>query len=191
MARINLLPWREERRQELKNQFLVVFGMACAVGFGSVYALNMQVNAQVDHQRVRNDFVRQEMVALDAQIAEIAELKRKREKLLERMTVIQNLQGNRPLIVHVFDELARTVPDGAFYTSVRQAGTAMSASGLAESNTRISNFMRNIDASPHFSKPVLSKVQSKLTSKNNKEWSGFDLTFQIDTTGSSTPQGGG
>jgi type IV pilus assembly protein PilN len=184
MSKINLLPWREERRKEQKKQFATVLAMAAVAGFGGIYLINMQVESQIGHQQARNEFVRQETIALDARIAEIAELKKKRERLVDRMNVIQNLQGNRPMIVHVFDELAKGVPDGVFFTEIEQKGAGISASGMAESNTRISNLMRNLDASASFVKPVLSKVETQTgggaEKQDDKAWSGFSMSFQID-----------
>lgn len=184
MSKINLLPWREERRKEQKQQFVTVLAIAAVAGFGGIYAINMQVESQIAHQQARNEFVRQETTALDTRIAEIAELKKKRERLVDRMNVIQNLQGNRPLIVHVFDELAKGVPDGVFFTEIEQKGAAIAASGMAESNTRISNLMRNLDASASFVKPVLSKVETQTGAtaekQEDKAWSGFSMSFQID-----------
>lgn len=181
MARINLLPWREERRQELKKQFIaVLFGVA-VLGAGSVYLMNMQVEAEMQYQQSRNQFVTDETRKLDAQIAEIAELKKKRERLIERMNVIQDLQGNRPLAVHIFDEIARSVPDGAYYSSVEQKGEALTAIGFAESNTRISNLMRNLENSQSFTSPTLSKVSKQSSDKTDeKAGSEFNLSFKIE-----------
>lgn len=183
MAKINLLPWREERRQELKQQFIaVIFGVAM-IGAGSVYLMNMQVEAEIQHQQSRNQFVTDETRKLDTQIAEIAELKKKREHLIERMNVIQNLQGNRPLAVHVFDELARTVPDGIYYSSIEQKEDSLTAIGIAESNNRISNLMRNLENSPSFEAPTLSKVAAntdKAVDDDEKDAAEFNLSFKIE-----------
>ena len=184
MARINLLPWREERRQELKKQFIaVLFGVA-VLGAGSVYLMNVQVEAEIQYQQSRNQFVTDETHKLDAQIAEIAELKKKRERLIERMNVIQDLQGNRPLAVHIFDEIARSVPDGAYYSSVEQKGDALTAIGFAESNTRISNLMRNLETSQSFASPTLSKVSKQAADKSGTSdeavGSEFNLSFKIE-----------
>lgn len=181
MAKINLLPWREERRQELKQQFIaVLFGVAL-LGAGSVYVMNMQVEAEMKYQQSRNQFVTDETRKLDAQIAEIAELKKKRERLIERMNVIQDLQGNRPLAVHVFDEIARSIPDGSFFTSVEQKGDALTATGVAESNTRISNLMRNLETSSSFVSPNLSKVAAhSAKDADEKAGSEFNLSFKIE-----------
>jgi type IV pilus assembly protein PilN len=190
MAKINLLPWREERRQELKKQFIAVLVGVAVLGAGTVYLMNMQVEAEIHYQQSRNQFVTEETRKLDAQIAEIAELKKKRERLIERMNVIQDLQGNRPLAVHVFDEIARSVPDGAFYLSVEQKGEALTATGIAESNTRISNLMRNLETSPSFMSPNLSKVAAHAADKNEeKGGSEFNLSFKIEKPKASDGEG--
>ena len=124
MTRINLLPWREERRQELKRQFFVIlFGMAL-IGAGCVYLVEMNIQGQIENQRKRNNFILTETKKMDDKIQQIEELKKKRARLVERMNVIQDLQGNRPVIVHVFDQMAKTVPDGVFYRSVKSSGSA-------------------------------------------------------------------
>ncbi len=175
MTKINLLPWREERRQELKRQFFIVLVAMLLLGAGAVYLVNLQVEAQIEHQNQRNEFITQETRKLDAQIKEIAELKKQRTSLIERMKIIQDLQGNRPVIVQIFDDLVRTVPDGVFYRRVKASGESISITGYAESNNRVSNLMRNLDASPLFQAPNLSKVR---TSNKDKESNEFDLTVQ-------------
>lgn len=175
MAKINLLPWREERRQELKRQFFIVLAGVVLLGAGAVYLVNMQVEAQIDNQNRRNDFITQETHKLDAQIKEIAELKKQRASLIERMKIIQDLQGNRPVIVQIFDELVRTVPDGVFYKKLKATGDIISVTGVAESNNRVSNLMRNLDASPMLEAPNLSKVRAADKDKAVNE---FDLTVR-------------
>lgn len=175
MTKINLLPWREERRQELKRQFFMVLVAMLLLGAGAVYVVNMQVEAQIEQQNRRNEFITQETRKLDAQIKEIAELKKQRTSLIERMKIIQDLQGNRPVIVQIFDDLVRTVPDGVFYRRIKASGDNISITGYAESNNRVSNLMRNLDASPLFQAPNLSKVK---TSAKDKATNEFDLTVR-------------
>lgn len=178
MTKINLLPWREERRQELKRQFFMVLAGMVLVGAGAVYLVNMRVEGQIENQNRRNEFITQETRKLDAQIKEIAELKRQRASLIERMKIIQDLQGNRPVIVQVFDELVRTVPDGVFYRKVKATGDSISITGYAESNNRVSNLMRNLDASPMLESPNLSKVTSSDKDNRDNSANEFDLTVQ-------------
>ena len=176
MTRINLLPWREERRQELKRQFFVILFGVALIGAGSVYLVEMNIQGQIDNQRKRNGFILSETKKMDDKIKQIDELKKKRERLVERMNVIQDLQGNRPVIVHVFDQMAKTIPDGVFYRSVKSKGNAFVIEGLAEANNRVSNLMRNLSSSPMFADPALSTVQAE--QRNDETWSKFSLTVK-------------
>ena len=135
----------------------------------------MNVESRIEYQAQRNQFIQNETKKLEEQIKEIKELEKKRESLIERMQVIQDLQGNRPEVVKVFDALARTVPDGVFYSLLRSNGDVISMTGYAESNNRVSNLMRNLDASELFESPNLSKVQSASKEQAANE---FDLTVK-------------
>lgn len=160
MARINLLPWREQLREERKQRFLVAMVSFIGLGAGLVFLAAQYLNAQIENQMARNEFVRKEIAVLDARIKEISELKTKKEQLLERMKIIQDLQGNRPVIGRVFDQLVRTLPDGVYFSSVKMAGKAITIAGAAESNNRVSNLMRNLDASEWLESPNLSEVKA-------------------------------
>lgn len=160
MARINLLPWREQLREERKQRFLVAMVAFIGLGAGLVFLAAQYLNSQIENQMARNEFVRKEIAVLDARIKEISELKTKKEQLLERMKIIQDLQGNRPVIGRVFDQLVRTLPDGVYFSSVKMAGKAITIAGAAESNNRVSNLMRNLDASEWLEAPNLSEVKA-------------------------------
>ena len=160
MARINLLPWREQLREEPKQRFLVAMVAFIGIGAGLLFLASQYLNAQIETQMARNEFVRKEIAVLDARIKEISELKTKKEQLLERMKIIQDLQGNRPVIGRVFDQLVRTLPDGVYFSSVKMAGKAITIAGAAESNNRVSNLMRNLDASEWLELPNLSEVKA-------------------------------
>ncbi len=160
MARINLLPWREQLREERKQRFLVAMAAFIGLGAGLLFLAAQYLNAQIETQMARNEFVRKEIAVLDARIKEISELKTKKEQLLERMKIIQDLQGNRPVIGRVFDQLVRTLPDGVYFSSVKMAGKAITIAGAAESNNRVSNLMRNLDASEWLELPNLSEVKA-------------------------------
>ena len=160
MARINLLPWREQLREERKQRFLVAMVAFIGLGAGLLFLAAQYLNAQIETQMARNEFVRKEIAVLDARIKEISELKTKKEQLLERMKIIQDLQGNRPVIGRVFDQLVRTLPDGVYFSSVKMAGKAITIAGAAESNNRVSNLMRNLDASEWLELPNLSEVKA-------------------------------
>ncbi len=161
MPRINLLPWREEQRRERKLAFLVALGggydrrgASCA---GALYLL---MGSMVDAQHRRNDMLRAEIKQLDKQIEEINDLENAKQKFIARMEIIEKLQRSRPQIVHVFDEIVRTLPDGVYLTSVKQTDKKLKFEGVAQSSTRVSAFMRNIDGSEWLKNPELEVVES-------------------------------
>jgi type IV pilus assembly protein PilN len=184
MANINLLPWREERRQELKKEFLAVLGVTVFFGIFAVVAANGVYNAWIDNQNGRNDYLKQNIQELNRQVAEIKELEAKRRQLLERMKVIQDLQGTRPLVVHVFDELVRTLPDGVFYQSLARVEKRVDVVGVAESNNRVSSLMRQLDKSEWFDNPNLTSVQA--AADFGEQASAFKMTVQISPPGEKT-----
>ena len=177
MTQINLLPWREERRQELKRQFFVVLAGLAMIGAGCVYMVDVSVQSQIQYQDGRNTFVTAETSKLEAQIEEIEELQKKRESLVERMNVIQNLQGNRPVIVHVFEDLARMIPEGVYFGGVEARGSTLTLDGYAEANSRVSNLMRNLDKSDMFRNPNLSSVRNAVNDDHGG-WSEFTLSLK-------------
>jgi type IV pilus assembly protein PilN len=160
MAQINLLPWREERRQDLKKAFLTTVALVLAVAAGLVLLTDRIVNGQIENQIARNVYLEENIKELDKEVAEIRDLQKRRNQLLDRMKVIQELQGNRPIIVRVLDQLVRTVPDGVFYTSLSTKGKKISISGIAESNNRVSSLMRRLDASDWLAAPTLDRVEA-------------------------------
>lgn len=163
MTRINLLPWREAHREEKKREFLVVLGGFVFGALFSVLVWDRWVNSDIDEQTSRNEFLRVETAKLDKEVKEINELKIRLQEMLERMTVIQGLQSNRPETVKIFDEFVRSVPDGVFFTAMIRAGDNLSLTGFAESNNRISALMRKLNDSPKFKDPNLTKVEADET----------------------------
>jgi len=163
MARINLLPWRESRRSEQQKEFFTLMGLAAAVCVGVVLLTHFEINGRVEHQERRNQFVTNEIKILDDKIKEIKKLDSTRQALIERMEVIQNLQATRPGIVHLFDELVSTLPDGVHLTSLRQSENSLDIAGRAESNARVSSYMRNIEASEWIASPSLGVIETKET----------------------------
>ena len=189
MAQINLLPWREERRQELKKQFVVSLVLVLALGVGLVLLADRVVNGQIDNQNARNQYLAENIKILDKQVAEIRDLQKRRNQLIDRMRVIQELQGNRPIIVRVLDQLVRTVPDGVFYTNLTTKGKTISIAGIAESNNRVSSLMRRLDASDWLSSPNLDKV--KAAPQFGDQATTFNLTvkLQLPKTGDEAAEG--
>lgn len=160
MPRINLLPWREAQRKERKVAFMVALGGAalCAlVVMGAVYVL---YNGMIDAQVRRNDLLKAQIKHLDRQIEEINDLEQTKRQFIARMQIIEKLQRSRPEIVHVFDQIVKTLPDGIYLTGVSQTGDHLKFSGVAQSSTRVSAFMRNIDGSQWMKNPTLEVIQS-------------------------------
>lgn len=159
MAHINLLPWREWEREQRKNEFLVRMLLVVLVGAAIVFAVGWYLEKAIETQNQRNQFLQTKISALDTRIAEIKNLQQERQQLLDRMRVIQELQGNRPVIVHVFDELVRTLSKGVYYKSLKMEGNTINITGVAESNNRISSLMRNLNNSEWFSEPNLKGIK--------------------------------
>jgi len=161
MPRINLLPWRDELRKQRRNQFYVALGGAAVAAALLLVLAYFAFDNVIDHQRDRNRLLQSEIKALDKRIEEILDLEDKKERLLARMRIIEQLQRSRPGIVHVFDELVKVLPDGVYLTEVKQTGRRLEIRGFAESNTRVSALMRNIDRSDWLADPDLEVVEVK------------------------------
>ncbi|HZX81763.1 MAG TPA: PilN domain-containing protein [Lysobacter sp.] len=161
MARINLLPWRAERRKQRQKEFGIMLGVAAAGGIALSLLINTYYNAQIEGQHERNGYVREQIAQVDKQIAEIAELDKKKAKLLARKDVIEKLQSSRSQMVHLFDSLVRTIPDGVVLTSIKQDDQALTLSGRSQSNARVSTYMRNLEGSGWMTDPQLSIIEAK------------------------------
>ena len=162
MTRINLLPWRESRRLEKNKEFYVTMGLfallAAGIGFGGFKYAEDKANFQAQ----RNARLTQEIALLAEELKEIRKLEETKNDLLARMDIIQQLQAQRPLIVHTFQEIATRIPDGIYLTAMKQAGEdILELKGLAESNARVSALMRRMDSSEYFTKPTLDSIVSE------------------------------
>ena len=185
MANINLLPWREKLREERKQMFIVQLGITVALAAMVIVVLHLMVKSSIDNQAEVNATLRKEITTLDNRLTEIRQLQDQKKALTARMAVIQQLQGNRPVIVRLFDELVRTLPDGVYYNSITRTNDSISLEGVAESNNRISALMRDLDASEWFAEPNLLGV----TALNGNEAPGgqqntsnkFQLTVKVTT----------
>lgn len=175
MAKINLLPWRDEYRREKQQEFIGVLGAVAALTALGVYLWISSINGAIDTQKQRNDILTQEIRALDQRVKEIDQLKKRRAELLARMKVIQGLQGERPLIVRYFDELVRAVPEGVYLRTLKRNGDKVDVTGITESNVRVSAFMRNLDASEWFANPNLRSV--KAAPQYGEQASEFTMSF--------------
>jgi type IV pilus assembly protein PilN len=161
MPRINLLPWREAERKRRRQEFIFAsVGALLAAGVLTL-VVNWQFDSAISNQNERNQALKNEIANLDKEITEILGLEQQKQRLLARMQVIEQLQRSRPEVVHLFDQLVRTVPDGVYLTAVKQTGKRVQLNGVAQSSTRVSSYMRNIDASEWMADPALEVVETK------------------------------
>jgi type IV pilus assembly protein PilN len=161
MPRINLIPWREAERKRKRQEFGVgAVGALIAAG-ALAFVVSLQMQSAIDGQNDRNSYLKGEIANLDKQIAEILELDAQKQRLLARMQVIEQLERSRPEIVHVFDQLVRTIPDGVYLTSLKQTDRRLQLKGMAQSSTRVASYMRNIDSSEWLADPGLDILETK------------------------------
>ena len=174
MARINLLPWRESLRKKRQRDFGVSIAIALLLVAAGAAGTHFYVDGMIQHQKKRNALLEREIAAMDLQIRSIEALERTKAKLLARMDVIQQLQGSRPQVVHLFDEVVKTIPDGTFLQALIQKGAELTLSGKAQSNARVSSYMRNLESSLWLAKPNLQVI----TSRESQGLSEFILVVQ-------------
>ena len=187
MARINLLPWREERREVRRKRFLLVLVAAMAGTMGAVLVANQAISRAIDRQIARNDYIGRQIAVVDERITQINDLKERRQQLIERMRIIQSLQDNRQISGRIFDQLARALPDGVYFTEVRMTGKTLSITGAAQSNNRVSDLMRNLEASDWFDAPSLTEVKAAATGQVEQA-NVFQLS--VRQTQPAAPEGG-
>ena len=161
MPRINLLPWREFERKRKRQEFMAAALAAVVVALLVGLVLRMQYSAAIDHQNARNQYLDSQIELLNNQITEILDLEKQKQRLKERIDVIQKLQSSRPEAVHLFDQMVRLLPEGVHLTSVKQTDRRIQFKGIAESSTRVSAFMRNIDGSEWLKDPALEIIETK------------------------------
>jgi type IV pilus assembly protein PilN len=174
MPRINLLPHRESKRKERKLKFMVALVVAAGAGIVTAFAAYLMYGSMIDGQQHRNDELRAQIKTLDKQIEEINDLESAKQKFIARMEIIEKLQRSRPEIVHVFDEIVHALPEGVYLTSVQQNGSKLKFEGVAQSSTRVSSFMRNIDGSQWLRNPELEVVETA------KSGAGSSFTLSAD-----------
>ncbi|HTT07571.1 MAG TPA: PilN domain-containing protein [Gammaproteobacteria bacterium] len=175
MARINLLPWRAELRREQRNQFATMLGITAVVAIVAAAAVWWYYDQKIDYQKQRNTYLDAEIAKLDKKIDEIKDMEQERERLVKRIEAIQNLQTVRPLEVRLFDEIVTTLPEGVFIKQIDQKGSAITIRGSAQSQSRVSNYMRNIEASKWLTNPRLEVVQTQTAPKEGERTSDFIL----------------
>ena len=159
MARINLLPWREELRKTKQSEFMVVLGLSLLGSLLLGIVVHFSYARLISFQNSRNAFLDQQIAIMDKRIEAIKELEKEKQRLLARITAIEQLQSQRPLNVRLFDELVKGFPEGVSLQKLTQKGTSLTLEGVAESNARVSSLMRNLDASPWLTNPELGVIQ--------------------------------
>ncbi len=173
MAKINLLPWREELRKQKQREFIISAGGGAVVAALIVLLAHFHIDGLIDNQNQRNAFLQVQIEVLDQRIGRIKELEKMKADLLARMNVIQELQRSRPESVHLMDELVRTLPDGVYLKTFTQKDRSLEMGGVAQSNARVSDYMRNIDASEWLTAPRLDQIQT--TEVNRTRVANFSL----------------
>lgn len=161
MARINLLPWRAERRKARQKEFVGMLGLAALGGVLASFLIVSYYSGRISNQTARNEYLRGEITKVDTQIKEIEALDQQKAKLLARKEVIEQLQANRSQMVHLFDSLVRTIPDGVSLTSIKQEGDILTLGGRSQSNARVSTYMRNLEGSGWMTNPDLNVIEAK------------------------------
>lgn len=179
MITINLLDWREARREARKNRFLATLGLAAVLSAGVVMLGWSWFDQAIEHQKQRNGFLENEIAKIERQIKEIRELEKVRDNLITRMRIIERLQQSRAQIVHYFDQVVETLPEGVYLTSLKQSGTSTTVNGVAESNGRVSAYMVNLDESPWFNDPQLVVIKTR--NQDRRRFADFTLNFKTVT----------
>ncbi len=175
MARINLLPWREEARQQRRKDFLTVGAIALGAVFAGAVLTHLYYEDSISDQQALNSYLQTEIAALDLKIEEIRDLEKTKADLLARMDIIQRLQTSRPEAVRLFDELVTAIPAGVYLTKVEQTGRSVVVEGRAQSNARVSAFMSKVEAAQAIGKPRLMLIENK--DKTGTGLSHFRLSF--------------
>ncbi|MCB1568243.1 MAG: PilN domain-containing protein [Xanthomonadales bacterium] len=176
MAKINLLPWRAERRKQRQKQFYTLLGMVAIAAILAVFGAKTYFDSLIANQQARNTYLQNEIVEVDKKIKEIEALDKKRADLLQRKQVIEELQSSRSQMVHLFDELVKTIPDGIRLTSIKQKGAELTLAGVSQSNARVSSYIRALEGSGWMTKPDLSIIEAKGTEK------GMPYVFNLKVT---------
>jgi type IV pilus assembly protein PilN len=180
MAHINLLPWRAALRKQKKNDFFISVGIFTGAMAVAVAVVHLYMAGLIDNQISRNNVLKNEIRLVEAKIEEIKNLEKQKEQLLARMRVIEELQSNRPAVVHLLDEIAKIIPDGMYIEKLEQKGNKITIEGTAQSNARVSAFMRALEESPWLSKPSLEVINTK--SSGARKSRSFKLQVIQDST---------
>jgi len=184
MAKINLLPWRVERRANRHKQFMGMLGLSALAGAALAFLIISYYSGQISGQNERNTYLRDEIAKVDKQIEEIKKLDEQKGRLLARKKVIEQLQANRSQMVHLFDSLVRTIPDGVTLTSIKQEGEQLTLEGRSQSNARVSTYLRSLESSGWMTSPELSVIEAKGEDKGLP----FVFTLQVQLANPNAPK---
>jgi len=184
MARINLLPWRAERRKQRQKEFMTMLGLSALAAAVIAFLIVGFYKGQIKGQNERNAYLQDQITQVDAKIKEIDELDKKKAKLLARKEVIEQLQANRSQMVHLFDSLVRTIPDGVTLTAVKQEGDILTLTGRSQSNARVSTYMRNLEGSGWMTNPDLSVIEAKGENKGLP----YEFNLQVKLANPNAPK---
>ncbi len=178
MAKINLLPWRAARRKQREREFYMMLGASLVAGALVFLGAMLFMDSRIDNQQARNHYLEGENKLLDAKIVKIDKLDKEKTRLLARKQIIEQLQANRSQMVHLFDELVKTIPDGARLSGLKQSGDTLTLEGHAQSNASVANYMRSLDASQWLSHADLKKSEAKGDDKKNRFLFGLDVKLR-------------
>lgn len=184
MARINLLPWRAERRKQRQKEFMAMLGLSALAAVVVAFLIVGFYKGQIKGQNERNAYLQDQITQVDAKIKEIEELDKKKAKLLARKEVIEQLQANRSQMVHLFDSLVRTIPDGVTLTTIKQEGDLLTLSGRSQSNARVSTYMRNLEGSGWMTNPDLSVIEAR----GNNKGLPYEFNLQVKLANPNAPK---
>jgi type IV pilus assembly protein PilN len=188
MIRINLLPHREIKRKQQQKEFFIMLGAVLGLGAAAWFAVHSYLGGQLEEQNGRNTYLESEIAVLEKQIDEIKKLKEQTAALLQRKKVVESLQANRAETVYLLDQLVRQLPDGVYLKSVQQRANKVTVGGFAQSNARVSTFMRNLESSPYLEKPVLIQIQA--VADKSTRLSDFSLSVLLTRNKEETPATG-
>jgi type IV pilus assembly protein PilN len=178
MAHINLLPWRAERRKLRQREFFMQLGAVALAAVGVLMLWGFWMGMRIDNQNDRNAYLQDQIKQVDARLDKIKDLEKVRSQLLARKQIIEQLQANRSQMVHLFDELVKTIPGSVRLSSIKQAGDQMVLDGVAQSNASVADYMRNIEASPWMGPTDLSKTQNSHDSSRMPYQFGLTVSLQ-------------
>jgi len=179
MAHINLLPWRAEIRKQQQKDFVAAILLGLGLTMALMVLVHFDIASRAEYQAERNRYLESEIAVLDKRIKEIEDLEAKKKRLLAKMEVIQQLQASRPEIVHLFDELGRTIPEGVYLSDLIQTDKTITVNGVAQSNARVSAYMRNLESSAWLKSPLLSIIETRIDNRDSKKERQNKFTLQM------------